>query len=183
MNRILTSLALGASILLAPAAIAQRRPVSPAVPAGLEARLHSFLQTHFRDYRRASPDARYVAGFADLDGDGRPEAIVQVFASSACGSGGCNLHVFSFGREGWGMVSTMTVANAPIRVLDTRSRGWRDLAVRVAGGGIRGGYEAQLRFNGRAYPGNPTVPPARPLTRRVPGQVLVADGDRGRPLF
>jgi hypothetical protein len=183
MKRILLTLALGASLLFTPAAEAQRRPGPPeAQRSSLEAELHDFLQMHFRDYRRTSPDARYVAGFADLNGDGRPEAIVQVFASSACGSGGCNLHVFGFGPRGWTMVSTMTVANAPVRALDTRSRGWRDLSVRVAGGGIRG-YDAQLRFNGRAYPGNPSIPPARPLTRPAPGQLLIAENDRGRPLF
>ena len=180
MIRILSSLALGASLLLAPATAAQRRP--DAAGAGAEAELRGFLQDHFRDYRRTSPGARYVAAFADLNGDGRPEAIVQVFASSACGSGGCNLHVFGAGPRGWSMVSTMSVANAPIRALNTRSRGWRDLSVRVAGGGVRG-YDAQLRFNGRAYPGNPTIPPARPLTRPAPGQVLIAENDRGRPLF
>ena len=143
---------------------------SPAREAGLR----GFLQMHFRDYRETSPDARYAAALVDLNGDGRPEAVVQVFASSACGSGGCNLHLFGQGPGGWHMISTMTVANAPIRALNTRSHGWRDLSVHVAGGGRRG-YDARLRFNGRAYPGNPTaclpgrLPVKCPARSRSPG--------------
>ncbi len=145
--------------------------------------LRAYLQQHFREYRQLEPDARYVAGLADLNGDGRPEAVVQMLAASYCGSGGCGLHVFSFRRGGWREISTLSITNAPIRVLNTRSHGWRDLSVRVSGGGIRRGYEAQLPFNGRTYPGNPSVPPARRLARRVPGRVLIAANDRGRPLF
>jgi hypothetical protein len=84
-------------------------------------------------------------------------------------------------RGGWRTVTRMTVTSAPVRVLATRSRGWRDLAVAVGGGGIRGG-EAILRFNGRTYPSNPTSAPI--VRRRTPaGRVLISGEDQGRPLF
>ena len=47
----------------------------------------------------------------------------------------------------------------PITVLDTSTNGWRDLTVAVSGGGMAGG-NALLKFDGEAYPSNPTVEPA-----------------------
>ena len=46
----------------------------------------------------------------------------------------------------------MTITWTPIRVLDATSHGWRNISVRVAGGGI-----------GKTYSQNPTVPAARPV--------------------
>ena len=81
------------------------------------------------------------------------------------------------------MISTMTVANTTDpgaqHPQPWLARSWGPWCSAVAAAAIN----ARLRFNGRAYPGNPTVPPARPLTRQMPGQVLIAGGDRGRPLF
>ena len=66
-----------------------------------------------------------------------------------------------------------TITQLPIMLLDTSSRGWRDVSVTVAGGGIPRAYSARLRFDGRQYPSNPTVPPAIPL-KRMSGRVLIA---------
>jgi putative lipoprotein len=73
------------------------------------------------------------------------------------------------------------VTSAPVRLLATRSRGWRDVAVRVAGGGIPA-REVILRFNGRGYPGNPSLVAAS-RGRAAPGRVLISDTDEGRPLY
>jgi hypothetical protein len=62
-------------------------------------------------------------------------------------------------------------------VLETTTNGWRDISVRVAGGGIVPGYEAILPFNGKTYPGNPSVAPARRARGTSPGKVLI-EGDR-----
>ena len=69
--------------------------------------------------------------------------------------------------------------------LNTRSHGWRDLGIsqRELHRDRFVRYEARLRFIGRTYPLNPSVAPAERLTRPVPGRILVADSDRGRPLF
>jgi hypothetical protein len=45
----------------------------------------------------------------------------------------------------------------------------------VQGGGIQPGYEAELRFDGNAYPSNPSVIPARPLVNRPHGQIVIAE--------
>jgi len=123
--------------------------------------------------------------WADLDGDRRPEAIVYLMSRGYCGSGGCSLFIYRAAGHGWRRVARMTVSNPPIRLLDTRSSGWRDLDIgqRELRGDRYRRYEARLRFNGRGYPLNPSVPPAQRLTRQMPGRVLIGENDRGRPLF
>jgi hypothetical protein len=65
------------------------------------------------------------------------------------------------------------VTRPPIVVASTTTQGWRDLVVRVSGGSIIPGYDALLRFDGRTYPANPTVPPAEPLKAPTSGEVAI----------
>jgi hypothetical protein len=146
-----------------------------------DASLRAHLQARFHEDRANYPDMRYVSAWADLDRDGRPEAIVYLLSGATCGTGGCNLMILTPAGRGWRQVADISIVNPPVRLLATSSHGWRDLAVTVAGGGARA-HEALLRFGGRTYPGNPSVPPARVLRRAVPGPVLIADGERGHPL-
>jgi putative lipoprotein len=143
---------------------------------------HRFLQGLFAEDRAAAGDARYVAALADLNGDRRPEVVVYLSGSYYCGSGGCHMYVFTPSGRSWRQVARTTVTRTPIRLLNSRSRGWRDLSVAVAGGGLSR-REVLLAFNGRRYPGNPTVAPARMLRQSPPGRVLIADTAVGRRLF
>lgn len=102
---------------------------------------------------------RYRAAAADLNGDGRPEVLAYAESAGQCGSGGCTLYILARQGSDWRVVSRLSVTHPPIRVLESKTRGWRDLAVRVAGGGIHAGYAVRLRFDGRRYPGNPTLAP------------------------
>ncbi|MBV9883325.1 MAG: hypothetical protein JO276_09980 [Sphingomonadaceae bacterium] len=153
-----------------------------AQPASQEESLHAFLQASHQADRENDPDGRYVAAFTDLNGDGRPEAFVYFLSNYYCGTGGCGLTIYTPAGRSWRQVADMTLVHTPVRLLPTSSHGWRDLAVTVAGGGVRA-HEALLSFNGRTYPDNPTEPPARTLRRHVPGRVLIGDSDRGQPLF
>ena len=109
----------------------------------------------------------------DLNGDGIDEAIVYLTGNLWCGSGGCNTLILARDGAFWRTVTAMTITRPPIRVLANASSGWRKISVRVEGGGIQPGYEAELRFDGKTYPTNPSVAPARRLARNVPGQVVV----------
>jgi hypothetical protein len=100
---------------------------------------------------------------------------------SWCGSGGCTMLILTPTANGWRNVARTTITSAPIRLLSTRNRGWRDVAVRVAGGGIPA-REVVLRFNGRGYPGNPSLVAAS-RGRAAPGRVVISDADEGRPLY
>ncbi|HZH31306.1 MAG TPA: hypothetical protein VEY11_11140 [Pyrinomonadaceae bacterium] len=117
---------------------------------------------------------RYHYNKVDLNGDGRPEVLVFIFGRTMCGTSGCDAMVFqSLGRSGYKLITHFGPARNPIIVSGRRSHGWNDLIMPVAGGGIRPGYYAVLRFNGKTYPENPTVEPARSLGRRVKGTAYV----------
>lgn len=114
----------------------------------------------------------YKRADADLNGDGRSEIFLYVTDPSYCGSGGCTLVVLSPQGRGYRVVLRSTVTQLPIWLLATATHGWRDVEVTVAGGGITRPYVAHLRFDGRRYPSNPTVPPSIPLDMPS-GRVLI----------
>jgi len=146
-----------------------------------DAALHAFLQERFAEDRAGSPDTRYAHGWADLNGDGRPEALVYIMSANSCGSGGCNLYVYSPEQNSFHQLARASVTNPPVRMLNSRTGGWRDIAVAVSGGGTPA-RTVLLAQRGGTYPGNPTTE-GRTLRRIPPGQVVVAADDRGRPLF
>jgi hypothetical protein len=115
----------------------------------------------------------YFAKQVDLNGDGRPEIIAHVAGPMVCGTGGCNTLVFAQDDQSLRLVSNIPVTRPPIVVATTTTQGWRDLIVRVSGGGILPGHDARLRFDGRTYPANPTVPPAEPLKAPASGEVAI----------
>ncbi len=155
-------------------------------PAGAQPRsepLNAFLQRHFAGARASAPDSRYAIAWIDLNGDPRPEALIYMRGRYWCGSGGCNLLVVQgqFGR--WRIVSEIRLARPPVMVLESRSRGWRDLAVAVSGGGIQPGYQARLTFDGRSYADNPTVDGIPRMRRGERGQLAIVEGSATQPLF
>jgi hypothetical protein len=153
------------------------------LPSSREEAVRAFFQDRFRDYRTAYLDTRYAVAWVDLNGDGRDEAVVRIMSRGFCGSGGCMLYILSPRGRGWSMVGRTTITHPPIRVTNSRSHGWRDISVFVAGGGIIPGYHALLPFDGRIYPFNPSMAPARRLGTQVSGRILISQEDRGQPLF
>ena len=158
--------------------LAQAPPRPDASSATTEKSLKRFLQT-FDDDKAA----RFISAFRDLNGDGTSEAIVYLISKDWCGSGGCNTIVLMQDGGFWKIVTSIAITYPPIRVLNGRSHGWLNLGVWVQGGGINPGYEAELRFDGKTYPSNPSVPPARPLVASVAGDVLISPSAKGIPLY
>ena len=146
-----------------------------------DAALHAFLQERFAEDRTNFPDTRYAHGWADLNGDGRPEAFVYLLSSNYCGSGGCDLYVYTPEQNRFHQLARTSVTQPPVRVLNSRTGGWRDIAVGVSGGGTRA-RTVILRQQGGTYPDNPTVDGSSPRGDPV-GQVVIATNDRGRRLF
>src|SRR6201996_5425031 len=127
-------------------------------------------------------DTRYIAAFRDLNGDGIPEALVYLLGRNWCGSSGCNLLVLQRAGNSWKVITSMTITNPPIRVLNNTVNGWHSLGVWVEGGGISSEYEAVMTFNGKTYPDNPSVPPAVKTKKSLPGEVVIRSTENAKPL-
>ena len=143
------------------------------------------LKTFLRGYlhvSKADESPRYSAAYVNLDGQRGKEIIVYVTGKQWCGTGGCGVLVLSRGVNSYRVITKIPVAWPPIRVLDKRSHGWRSLGVWVQGGGVQPGYEAELDFNGRKYPFNPSVAPARKLRAPFAGKVVISREDQGEVL-
>ena len=155
-------------------------PASSNREASLKKILQDYVTVkHFDDDKTA----QYAHAFVDLNGDGKDEAIVYMTGQTWCGSGGCSTWILRQQAASRRFVQRITITRVPIRVLDATSNGWHNISVRVAGGGISPPYQAELRFNGRTYPNNPSVPPARPLGKEPAGKAVIPDLAGQTPLF
>ncbi|MCM5570088.1 hypothetical protein M6I34_06175 [Burkholderiaceae bacterium FT117] len=119
-------------------------------------------------------EANYFDARVDLDGDGTPEVVAMVAGPMVCGTGGCPVLVFTPSPDGLRLVSRISVSRPPVAVSSRSSHGWRNLIVTIGGGGIPSG-SAELRFDGRRYPFNPTVPPALAPADLASGEVLIPE--------
>ena len=113
----------------------------------------------------------FRAATVDLNGDGTHEIVAYATDPEQCGSGGCTLYVLAHRGGTYRIVMRSTIVHLPVRLLATKSYGWRDIGVTVSGGGIQP-YTARMRFNGEHYPTNPTTPPAVRVGRS--GKVLIS---------
>lgn len=142
--------------------------VSPA-PANAEEDIRHFL---LQEYPDASP-MQYALAWSDLDGDGADEAIVHLVTPYFCGTGGCNTIILTPAGPMWRKVGEISVSRTPITLMETSSNGWRDITVAVSGGGRPSG-NALLKFDGKTYPSNPTVPPAE-MTDKTGTELLAEE--------
>ena len=155
-------------------------PPSPTSPKDSQ-KVRAFLQQYLLD--ADDKEARYLAAFVDLEGVGPRDVIVYFTDQHMCGTGGCSMLILAPRRSSYNVVGSITIAWPPVRVLKTKSHGWHDITVWVQGGGIQPGYEAVLSFDGRIYPNNPTMPPARPATQKVEGETVIPELPWGAPVY
>jgi len=112
------------------------------------------VQSYEREHGGADGPA-FRWALADLNDDGRDDAIVLLSGPKYCGSGGCTMLVFRGTEQGFILVSASTIVMAPIRVSAKSVEGWRSLIVYSKGKG-----EVVLRFSGLRYPADPSLQPA-----------------------
>lgn len=138
----------------------------PAKSQGIPTRRFSARELSIRRTLQKLDDsgtARYALAFRHLHVGGPPEAIVYLAGPSWCGTGGCRTLILADHGTSWQTITHITISRPPILVLPSTSHGWRSIAVWVQGGGAQPGYEAELRYDGKTYPSNPSMPPARRL--------------------
>ena len=153
-------------------------------PRSPDNRLKVFLQRYLSDRRFGVDKTTRFSSASVKRSDGTiEEVVVYVSGQGWCGSGGCILLVFEPRGTSYNIIGRASIVWPPIRVLQSSTNARRDIGVWVQGGGIQPGYEAVLQFNGKRYPGNPTVPPARRLTGETAGEVLIPGAENAQTLF
>ena len=101
----------------------------------------------------------------DLNGDGKPEALVLFAGEDWCLRTGCSLVVFQLEATGYRPVSHITRVRPPVMVGPDNNFGWNDLLVNT-GGGPSPVRTVRLGFTGNGYPGNALLQP-EPLVETV----------------
>ncbi len=157
-----------------PAPAEQAASAPPQAPARDAAADSDELGQAIRSALDGDSEARHFDAQVDLNGDGTPEAISYVAGPMVCGTGGCPLLVFAAGPDGYRLVSRSSVVQPPVRLAPRSSNGWRNLVVGIGGGGLAAG-NAELKFDGKTYPVNPTVPPAELVTGLAGSEVLIPE--------
>ena len=112
------------SAFVATTCLGQSKPRTDVPPVPASDSLKRYLGTLDDDTK-----TRYVAAFRDLNGDGKPEAIVYLIGGEWCGTGGCTTLILEQGGASWRMVTSISITRPPLRVLDGISNGWRSIAV------------------------------------------------------
>lgn len=142
--------------------------VSGTALAAGEASVIDYLHQSLGEDLKAEGTRVYI-GFADLSGDGKDEAVAYVEGPYWCGSGGCNAHILTPDGDSWKEVGNTTVSRLPIGKLDSKTNGWNDVGVSFSSAAEAG--IGQMKFNGEAYPRNPT---SAPLAEDI-GTVIIAE--------
>jgi hypothetical protein len=127
--------------------------LSSAVMAQAPAELSRAVQSYGHEHGGADSPA-YRWALADLNDDGRDDAIVLLSGPKYCGADGCTMLVFRGTDQGFTLVSVTAMVMAPIRVSANSVEGWRSLIVYSKGKG-----DVVLRFSDTHYPTNPSVQP------------------------
>jgi hypothetical protein len=126
--------------------------------ASLDASVRSYTKT------QVAPSYRYV--WVQLGDGSQPDALV-LLGGDYCGSAGCNLLVLRSADKGLKLVSSSTISNEPIGVLNERQHGLRTLIVNTRGKG-----EVLMRFNGSRYPLNPSMQPTASKAQTSSAEIL-----------
>jgi hypothetical protein len=147
-----------------------------------------FLKAFLQDFLRGrvgggDEPVRYSHAWVSLRSGRKRDAIVYLQGPGWCGSGGCVALVLSREQSAFRVVTWITVAQLPIRVLANKSNGWKSIGVWVQGGGVQPGYEAELRFDGSSYPTNPSISPAVRLAGRAVGEAVITSSSERVALY
>ncbi|MCB1550037.1 MAG: hypothetical protein KDJ41_19725 [Hyphomicrobiaceae bacterium] len=150
--------------------------VKPLRQEALQEAIQAYRKTH-----RLGQGSSLQAG-ADLDGDGKAEAVVLLEGGRACGGGGCRLIVFAL-REGVykPMAAVRNVRLPVVMRAKASAGGWHDLVVgsgRIDGSSVR----RRLSYGPRGYPGNAAAAPVEGKEGIGISLLALADKRRAQPV-
>ena len=148
-----------------------------------DAELEAAILRESPDYTREMVDigggttARYIYGRVDLNADGRDEVLVYLLGSFFCGSGGCDLLLFTHGENGYSLVNTFPISRLPVIVSAERTESWNDLFRPESGGGAEPSY-VKHSYDGERYVAQERLPadPAPEGKSYLAGKLAFQDG-------
>ena len=117
---------------------------------------------------------RYFYNRVDLNDDGKLETLVWLHSALVGGSSGYTAQIYRSGKEGYRLLWEGTPAWNPVIVSGRKTRGWRNLIMLVAGGGVRPGYWIEARFAGQSYPSS-SRDGVEIKKSRIAGRAFIAD--------
>ncbi len=152
------------------------------VDASLQTSLEQAIVAEIKKEGFQPEDQKFFGDYVDLNNDGIQDAVVILTGGVWCGTGGCTMKVFQGqGNKTFRLVSTSSLIRPPLTVSENKTNGWRDLIVEVSGGGVPAKTVA-LKFDGKAYPLNPSTQPAIPANTTTKGTVLFPEGTEPQTL-
>jgi len=136
--------------------------------------LRSFLRTYLSS-GPVGPDITTRISVVSVKAKDMTTEVQVVYVSGRdwCGSGGCTLLILVPHGPSFKVLGRLPIVQLPIRLLPSARNRYPNFGVLVAGGGIQPRYEAEISFDGTTYPGNPSVPPARPLPK-TEGRIIIS---------
>ena len=177
--RVLATILVAVVFMAIPARICSEQ----ATPTPSSKALKSFLRSYMSEGRKIVPDETRINVATTKMHDGKSgEIIVYLSGDGWCGSGGCTMLILEPAGLTFKVLGRVTVVELPITLLPSMHNGPPDIEVAVHGSGAQPSYNAVLSFDGKRYPGNPSVPPARKAAH-VKGKVVVSTTDDSVPLY
>lgn len=170
--------------LMADGGIYAWEPLAARVPFETEpdAELEAAILQASPDYNRRTleiggREARYLYSRVDLNGDGREEVFAYLLGSIFCGTGGCNLLLFTVGEGGYAVLNNFPISRLPVIVSPERTAGWKNLLRLEYGGGAKPSY-VKHTFDGERYVEQERLPADAPPegTEVLAGEFTFQDG-------
>lgn len=128
---------------------------SPGMKA--DPKLETAVRSVYPDYNEKIIDpvngmkkARYVYRRVDLNDNGNKEVFVYLMGSFFCGTGGCNLLLFTEQENGYTLIDQFSTTRIPVIVSSEKSHGWHNITWLKSGGGYPSSYLTYM-FNGKHY--------------------------------
>ena len=134
----------------------------------LEEAIHKFMPEYDKE---TYGEVRYYYNKVDLNGDGKEEIFAVLYGSYVAGTGGGTGLLFD---KDYNLVSNFTLVKPPMIISENKTNGWNDILMYVSGGGIESFY-AQMKFDGKTYPLNPSVQPEVKSGTKIEGKAIIAE--------
>ncbi len=146
-----------APVMLTPKRAEGSGPAQPVYAGSLDQAELTKAIERYRITKNRGP-AAFDVGAADLNGDGRPEALVLFTGDDWCSPTGCSLVIFQPQEFGYRPVSHVVSVRPPVLLPPAQGGIWRDLIVRT-GGGAAPERTVRLAFSSKGYAANALIQP------------------------